>query len=208
MTLQLNNGKTTLNDNGDVITTGNMVHKAEYRDEYPGGEWQTPSGAAAPGAEPVTIGGVATIVLSFDGVNTEERKSNMFEINHDVDIDGLNAETVKLEWHVHFMPSDNAAGDVKWFFDYCYIPANGAPIAQTSISCIKAIAINQQYYHLLCGEELPKPASGFNIGDVILFTLRRTPTDGDDTYEADALLLKTALHVPIDMDGSRERYIK
>jgi hypothetical protein len=118
-----------------------------------------------------------------------------------------NEEATAIEWHVHFMPSTTGSGTVKWFLDYCHIPANGVAVAQTTLEITCAVD-NQQYNHLLCGTTLPAPAVGWNIGDIVLFRLRRTPTDDDDTYGADALLIKTALHVPVNSRGSRQRYIK
>jgi hypothetical protein len=65
-----------------------------------------------------------------------------------------------------------------------------------------------QYKQYIVGVELPKPTGGFNIGDLILFNIKRIPTDNEDTYGSDALMIKTALHVPVDGNGSRQRYIK
>lgn len=194
-------------------TDENGFHQVRYRDEYVGGAWLPASGAAAPTIVNVTIGGVATQKYAFNGTTTEERLANSFEIAHDIPIDLVNAGTLKMEWHVHFRPATTGTGDVKWFFDWSYTPppSNGtvfAPIAMTALSCINTVQANTQYYQYLCGAEMPVPLGGFQIGGVITFNLRRTPTDGDDTYEADALLIKTALHVPTDGDGSRQRYIK
>jgi len=186
----------------------NGFHAIRYRDEYVGGEWVDALGGAAPDLVNVTIGGVATRMQAYDGANTEERKSNSFENAHDLAYDLINAGTVKIEWHVHAMASTNNAGVAKFFLDYCYIPANSAPIPQTPISCLVNISANQQYFHKIAGAELPVPAGGFGIGDIILFNLRRTPTDSQDTYPYDILLIKTALHVPTDDFGSRQRYIK
>jgi hypothetical protein len=189
---------------GFIRREGSAIY---YRDEYVGGPW-VPAGAnAAPDEVNATIGGVATRKYAFDGGNTEERLSNTFEIPHDMVIAKVNDGTFKAEWHVHFAPSTTAAGVVKWFFDWCYIPPEGAPIAMTSLSCIQAVD-NQLGWNMLCGAELPVPAGGYAIGGIIEFNLRRTPNDTDDTYAADALLYKTALHVPCDTDGSRERYVK
>ena len=195
---------------GDIVeyTDTAGFHQVRYRDEYVGGEWVDAAGAAAPDIVNVTIGGVATRMQAFDGNVTEEKKSNHFEIAHDLPIAKINDGTYKIEWHVHMRPSTNNAGDVKWFMDWSYSPQEGAPIAMTSLSCIKTINANEQYYHLLCGTELPVPVGGYEIGGIINFNLRRTPTDGDDTYGDDILLIKTALHVPTDGDGSRQRYVK
>lgn len=189
--------------------------KVMYRDEYVGGPWTEASGAAAPDLVNYTIGGIATRKYSFDGGVTEERLSNSFEIPHDIALDQINAETERIEIHIHWMPSTTGSGNVKWFFDYTYIPVNSAPITQTRLNVIGTIASNEQYFHKINSFvgtgaviSLPKPSSGFNIGDIIEFNLRRTPTDGDDSYTADAILIKVAMHVPVNSQGSRQRYIK
>lgn len=182
--------------------------RIEYRDEYVASAWMTPQGAAAPDEVDVTIGGISYRFMSFDGVNIEERKSNSFEINHDVATDGLNKGIVEVEQHIHCMPSNNNAGVAKFFVDYCYLPAFGTPIVQTPLSLLINIEANSLHKHLLAGVTIPKPTSGFNIGDVIFFNIRRTPTDEQDTYASDILFIKTALHVPVNSRGSRQIYTK
>ena len=187
--------------------------QVRYRDEYAGGAWLNPTGGAAPDLVTVVIGGVSTQKYSFDGNNTEERLANSFEIAHDIPIDLVNDLTLKLEWHVHARPSSNNAGVVKWFFDWSYTPppvegVAQSPIAMTTLTCLQTIAANSQYKHVLCGTEMPVPLGGYQIGGIISFNLRRTPTDSQDTYGYDILLIKTALHVPTDDRGSRQRYIK
>lgn len=195
----------------DSIT--GFEYPVQYRDEYVGGVWLTPAGATAPDVVTVTIGGVLTQKYAFDGGTQEERLANNFEIAHDIALDEVNAGTIKMEWHVHFRPATTGSGDVQWWFDWCYTPPkNGstvyAPIAMSALNCIDTIQANTQYYHYLCGAELAVPAGGFQIGGIITFNLRRTPTGGSDTYAGDALLIKTALHIPTNSRGSRQRYIK
>lgn len=186
-----------------------------YRDEYVGGDWVAAAAAAAPDIANYTIAGISTRLYSFDGNNTEERISNSFEMPHDLALTELNAETVFIEAHIHWMPSTNNAGNVEWFFEYCYIPANAAAIQETTITALGAVAANEQYKHKLTSfkntsavARIAKPAAGFNLGDVILFNLRRTPNGANDTYPDDALLIKVALHVPTNDFGSRQVYIK
>ena len=193
-----------IESNGFFASKGSAI---AWRDEYVGGVWVPASAQAAPDEVNVTVGGVATRKYSFDGNNTEERLSNSFEIPHDMLHDKVNDGTESIEWHVHFMPSTTGVGDVKWFLDWCYIPPNGAPIPMDSVFCIKSVS-NNQYGNMLCSVDLPVPAGGFYLGGIIEFVLRRSPADAQDTYAADALLIKTALHVPCDAFGSHERYIK
>ena len=183
-------------------------YPVQWRDEYVAGDYILPVGVAAPDLQNVTLGGITTRMYGFDGGGTEERLSNSFEIPHDIDIDSLNDETLQIEWHVHYLPSGNLTGDVKWFLDYTLCKPDTAPTTETPLSCTKTIALNSRYEHQICGTYIPKPTAGWGIGDVIVFNLRRTPSDAGDTYEEDALLIKTALHVPVNSRGSRQIYIK
>lgn len=198
------------NSDGELIekVDENGFKSIRYRDEYVGGEWVNPTGGTPPDDVSVTIGGVLFRMKAFDGNNTTEWFANSFEMAHDLAFDEINSGTVKIEVHVHFMPSNNNAGAVKWFFDWAYLPAGGAPIPMTTVSFINTFGIDRQYNHMLAGVELPVPAGGYGIGDIILFNIRRTPTDPDDNYPSDALFLKCALHVPTNDFGSRQRYIK
>jgi hypothetical protein len=183
-----------------------------YRDEYVGGDWVLGAGGASPDVTTVTISGFGYRVYGFDGGNTLENMSNSFEVPHDLAFDELNNETVFMEAHVHWLPSTNNTGSVIWYFNWTYLPLNGAPIAESQLSVTATVSANQQYFHKISAFEsggvvkIPKPSSGFGIGDMILFDVRRVPTG--DTYPDDALLLKCALHVPTNDFGSRQRYIK
>jgi len=183
-------------------------YPVQWRDEYVASDWIVPVGVAAPDLQNVTLGGVTTRMYGFNGAATEERISNSFEIQHDIDVEALNNEMVQIEWHTHFLPSGNATGDVKWFLDYTVIKNEAIPSTETPLSCIKTVPLNSQYVHLICDTFIPKPTAGWNIGDIIVFTLRRTPDDVQDTYEEEVLLIKTALHVPVNSRGSRQIYIK
>jgi hypothetical protein len=195
----------------NIEPNGFLAYKgitAAYRDEYPSSAWTSAGGAAAPDDVDATISGITYRLKSFDGATTEERWANGFEIAHDVFLDAINSGTLSIEVHIHSSPSNNNSGICEWWFDYCYLPVNAAPIAQASISIPVTITGNQQYYNMVQGAVLPKPSSNFNIGDKILFNMRRTPSGAGDTYGSDMLFLQCALHVPIDTMGSRQRYVK
>lgn len=205
------------NANGDIVSKfdTNGFKEIRYRDEYVGGGWLNAAGAAAPDLVQYTIGGVGMSLYSFDGNNTEERISNIFEQAHDVAIDKLNSLTEFIEAHIHCMPSTNKAGVAEMFLDFCYAGVNSAPTPQTSLKATINIPANSQYKHFIVSfkdalnnARLPKPAEGFEIGNLMLFTLRRTPTGTGDNYPDDLILLKVALHVPTNDYGSRQLYIK
>lgn len=172
-----------------------------HRDEYPSHPWIAAGAQASPDLTNHTIGGVARRIYAFNGATTEERLSSSFEIPHDY------AYGQPIEVHAHFRPSTTGSGDVKFFFDWEHSPAQGAPASQTTMTLVHTINADEQYYHLIKSfGDLPD--LGFRLGDKIGFNIRRTPTDAADTYAADVLLEQVALHVPIDSDGSKQRYAK
>jgi len=203
---------------------GTMVQKIDslgfgnvfYRDEYPSGIWTNAAGAAAPDIVGYTIGGVGVNRDAFDGGTIEEKKSNTFEIPHDIDIDAVNDGTKVIEVHVHWRPaSSTATGQVKWFFDWSYSAYLGDPIAMTSLSCKRNLTTATQFRHYIDqftdGSSVVKleiPVGGFDIGGLILFNIRRKPTDAEDDYTADVILEQVALHIPVNSDGSRTIFNK
>lgn len=197
---------TRIETTGFLEATGSAI---AYRDEYPSFDWLPAGGKASPDLANHVIGGVDRRVYVFDGGSTEERLSSCFEIPHDY------AYGLPIEVHMHFRPTDNSAGDVKFFFDWEYSGVNNStaegynnpPQAQTSLTMIETIPSNSQYYQVIRAfGDLPD--LGFELGDKIGFNIRRTPSDVEDTYNADVILEQVALHIPVNTNGSRQRYVK
>lgn len=180
-----------------------------WRDEYAGGQYFVPDGANAPDEVNVTIAGVTTKKYAFNGVNTTEKLGNTFEIAHDVAIDAVNAGAVSIEQHIHFANSTTtASGTATFVVNWALIKAQGSAITGSNVTISHYIESTQQYHNLIAGGYLVPPTEGFGIGDLIEFTVTRDPSLASDTFEADVLFYKTALHVPLDMLGSRQIYIK
>jgi len=201
--------------------TEDGFHSIRYRDEYVGGPWTTPQGASAPDSVTVEIAGVSCTLLAFNGSTTTEVVCNHFEIAHDLAVDELNASEndingnpLLIEMHTHWMPSTDDAGDVKFFVDYCYLKAHGAPETGGTISFVKSVTNNQHYHFINSFEDsegsiaIPAPTGGWDIGDIFRFRLYRDPTDTEDTYGEDVYFIKAALHIPSNDRGSRQMYIK
>ena len=185
--------------------------RTEYDDIFPDDAWLVPQGASAPDEVTATIGGVPMRLRAFDGAGTEELMTNKFEVLHWVDVEKVNAGTLKLEWHVHASPSTTASGVVRWYIDYMYWPVcNGeivAPVPCTTVYIDVDVQADSQYCHYVHGVEIPVPAGGVQIGGKFGVNVRRTPT-GADTYPNDMYMLQAAMHAPGDSRGSRQRYIK
>lgn len=203
------NGIVSLED-FTIFTPANktvVLDQVVWRDEYPAHILEA-GAQAAPEPVNVTIGGVFRRLYSFDGGNTEERLSGSFEIPHDMILfEVTDMEAILPELHLHFRPSTNNAGTVKFFFDWEHSPAQGAPDAQDTISMTFEIPANSLGVHFVKTFGY-LPNLGYEVGDKIGFNLRRSPADAADTYASDILFEQIALHVPIDTLGSRTIYTK
>ena len=212
LTYPLKYGDTQAEDYLEIEKTGFIRMNGSaisYRDVYP--SYILPlSGAAAPDSVGYTIGGVPTQLYSYNGAATEEVLSAKFEIDHDllVDLVKLQALGTPPEFHVHWCPTTTATGTVKWFVDWCHIPANGSPAGQTTLSATHAVTVASQYNNLIVTIGAFPSDLEFEIGDIILAVLRRTPGDAEDTYGADAGLYQFAIHAPCDTNGSRGIFTK
>jgi hypothetical protein len=188
-----------------AINQKDNYYGIRYRDEFTAGDYFTPSGSTSPDVNTVTFGSLTMRFYSFDGGSTIETMSNSFEVNHDVSVNHINAGKVKIELHVHCMPSSNNAGFVRFVIQYAQVPTHGIPLATQTKTIDIVVNANTQHKHLLGGVELDF-TQNVDIGDIIIFSITRLSTQ--DTYADDILFIKSALHVPLDDLGSRQRYIK
>jgi len=184
-----------------------------FRDEYVAWVWELWTWSAAPDNVSVIIGWVPIKILWFDWSTTTEDISNSFEMAHDICYTQLNNDTQNLEFHIHMIPSTNNAWNVRFVVTMCYIPVNEAPVVLvdwvTWWFINNNIPLNSQYKHFISWFEITRPVwLTYNLWDIILFNIKRIPTNAGDTYPNDILFVKSALHVPVDMTGSRERYTK
>lgn len=197
----------TISNNSDIYfvmgaTQTISITPSCWRDEFPGGTWVPAAALAAPDLENYTIFGVNTRKYAFNGTTTEELLSNTFEVPHDYTTGGL------IEVHVHWRPSTTDTGTVSWHFDWNHSPVNSMPATQSGLSCSYYISSDKQYWHLITSFGFLPSTNTYTLGDLICFSIRRTPTNADDTYEADVILEQVALHVPVNMFGSRNIYSK
>jgi len=155
-------------------------------------------GSAAP--DLIDVGSTDIETLGFDGVNTLEEVSNALELNHNW------AEGTTLRPHVHWYPTTNDAGNVKWNMDYVIVSSGAVVGAATTISVTQAaggVAWTERY------AALPDiTTAGLVIGAQMHLRLYRDPNDEDDTYGADAALATFGLHVLIDSLGSSSEATK
>lgn len=163
-------------------------------------ELQAPTlGASAP--DNVAYNGTSIEVYAFAGAATEEELHGELEYVHGA------KEGADIYFHLHWSPTTTDAGNVKWQLAYVWINPGGGATSETVISVTSAAtgtAWDQVYaaFPAISG-------TGKEIGSQLGFRLFRDPTDGDDTYGADAAITFTlGCHYESDTDGSRDQATK
>lgn len=159
------------------------------------------TGASAP--DLINVFGTGGIKgLGFDGNVTLEQVYGGGEMLHDY------KEGTDISFHVHWMPTTNTAGDVKWNLEYSWYNAETdaeIPAPQT-ISVVQSSGGDDWKAHVI---EFPTISGiGKKIGSHLKFRFYRNPSDGADTYPDDAVLDSIGVHYQVDSDGSRQLYIK
>ena len=108
-----------------------------------------------------------------------------------------------LEFHIHYVPEDNAAGNVRWNFTHSWANMGAAFPGETTVTTILATPeVTDQHTYGEIEDSLS--GTGKEISSVLLCSLQREATHATDTYNAKAIYL-TALdfHVEFDSNGSR-----
>lgn len=159
------------------------------------------AGSSAP--DLVAFGPSGNILqYGFNGASTTEEVHGAVEIPHSY------KEGSVLLPHVHWAPSDGNAGDVKWQLEYTIVNAeNGTGFpAPTTIGNAHPSDSVAWKHHI---DPLPEiDGTGLKIGAVLAFRLFRDPTDVEDTYGSDAILLSFGIHFQQDTFGSEQVFIK
>ena len=104
--------------------------------------------------------------------------------------------------HVHWMPTNANAGNVKWNLEYSWQNINGTFSAPTTISIVDSTDTTA-WKHLIA--VFPTiDGSAITVNNAIVFRLYRDPSDGDDTYGSDAALIQVGFHYEANTMGSRQ----
>ena len=108
-----------------------------------------------------------------------------------------------ISFHVHWAPTTNAAGSVKWQLAYVWVNVDGTATAETVISVTQASSGTAWAMHKIAFPTVSGAGKGFS--SQIGIRLFRNPTDVADTYPDDAAICFTfGFHYEIDTDGSRQ----
>lgn len=121
--------------------------------------------------------------------------SGTIEMQHDW------AEGTDIVFHLHWMPEDTGAGDIKWFLDYSIQDVNGVFSAPTTVSLVVA-AGGVAWKHKLSSYSSISLANA-KIGSIMCFRVYRNGGDVADTYAGYAILMQAGIHYLCDTNGSR-----
>ena len=156
-------------------------------------------GAGASAPDLISFNATNIFVYGFAGLATSEQLFGQPEVTHDY------KQGTDIYVHVHWTPTDNNAGNVKWYLEYSWQNIDAVFPAATVISIIDPSS-GTAWTHQLAEFPLISGA-GKNIGSIFNFRLYRVP-GGEDTYQSDAALLSLGIHYQINTFGSRQRLIK
>lgn len=147
----------------------------------------------------VEIGSSGIYAPGFDGTATEESLYSSPEMLHDY------AEGTDISPHIHWCPSTNATGDVKWQLTYSWV--NGASqISGTTISKVASVTGGTGTHIFTTFPDIT--GSGKTIGSLIAMRIFRQPGTASDTYGDDAILLDFGVHYKVNSLGSRTTQTK
>jgi len=158
------------------------------------------AGAPAPDIIPVLPAPSNVRGWGFDGGVTTEMLEGGQEMTHDY------VQGTDIVPHVHWSPTDNGGGNVKWQLEISWTNDGAVSLAPTTISSVQATGgaawrHNRADFPALAG-------AGKLIGSYLDFRLFRDPTDAQDTYGSDAWLRGIGFHYQKDTVGSRQVIIK
>lgn len=103
--------------------------------------------------------------------------------------------------HIHWMPEDANAGDVKFSLGYRWWNRGAAMPAETVLTL--TVAAPGVQYQELRSSWAAISGTGKEIGSRFVFRIFRDPADGADTYAHYAIALDFGVHYEKDTVGSR-----
>lgn len=151
------------------------------------------SGAAV--MDIVTVGSNKFKAFIGTGIIAQQADSSL-ELLHDW------KEGSDISPHVHWMPSDATAGNVKFSLGYRWWNRGDTMPAETVMTSTQAGGGVQ--HRSLASAFGPIVGTGKTIGSRFVFRIFRDPADVDDTYAGHAIALDFGLHYQKDTAGSRQ----
>jgi len=152
-------------------------------------------GAASPPSLSLSYGSGRIAHRHFNGAATLNECWSGDEILHGY------VEGTDIHLHIHWMPIDTNAGNVKWSIEYTWqnVGDVGSPATTSVVAAAGGVAWKHQF------AEFPAiSGAGKTINGQFSFRLFRDPSDAQDTYNSAAALLSVGLHYQVDRIGSKE----
>ncbi len=117
-------------------------------------------------------------------------------------------EGTNIEFHIHLAYPDAVAGNSVWYFTYSWANDNEAfPAPSNSGQVVIAspgIIDDHQRDEIIASID----GTGKKISSVLLCSIQRTGTHGDDNYGNIIYLVSADFHHQIDTIGSRTQFVK
>jgi hypothetical protein len=108
--------------------------------------------------------------------------------------------------HIHWMPKDTDTGVVRWGIEYVWTNIGDTTANSTIVYAEDAGDGTALKHQLAPFSEIV--GTGKTISSMFEFRIFRDASDGNDTYDNDAILLEFDLHVQYDTLGSRTETTK
>lgn len=186
-----NGNYTGFEDDGTIKFVGNAT---VWRDENAGGIALTRAAANRP--DLTTINGTNILTYAFDGGGSLEELHWGTEIQHDY------KEGTDIWPHIHFYPTTDAVGDIKFTLEY-YIKSRGVATVQGTTSFVTSSGgtaweeIRIDFDDVIDGTNL-------TIADQAHFRIFRDSSDAQDGYTNDVAIATVGYHYEVDTVGSRQ----
>lgn len=117
-------------------------------------------------------------------------------------------EGTDLEFHIHYVPEDNTAGNHRWQLTHSWSAINGTFPTETTVTTVLATP-EATDKHTIGEIAATIDGSSLGISSLALCSLTRTGSHADDTYNGKVIrLLALDFHVQMDAPGSRRERAK
>lgn len=193
------------NKGTDEPLFGNLSHSEVFRDYLiPGLSART--GASAPDLVSFRDG---LYLLAFDGNATLEQAFFSLHILHDIKIDEDDPEATPT-FHVHWTHNTlSPSGNVKWQVELTLARGYGKDAYPASQTISSVQAAPAQYVHQITpDDDMPLPSSflvNLEPDSQLIGRIFRDPSDVEDTFANDAMLIGIDLHYKANKLGTFER---
>lgn len=152
----------------------------------------SPTGASAP--DLVNWNSTGIFAYGFDGLATSEQLFGNCEYNHQF------KEGANIYPHVHWAPTTNGAGNVKWNLSVVWDNVGEGPSTVITTSVTQAASGTAWRPQTAVFPTVSGVSK--KINSQLQFRLWRDPGDAADTYAADAVIQTFGFHAEVDSFGS------